>query len=160
MIDNKNSGESRFYTITEGDLKGWSTFSVNQKLATDNDPCEDLMGPFYFRLMKNGEVECMFMPTLRHNNNGGNTHGGALMTFADYALFAHSRSVRENGSAYVTLQFESQFVGASKAGIPLFSHGEITRTTRELCFVRGQIIQEGRIILSYSGIMKKLIKRD
>lgn len=160
MTDNNIAINNRFFTHTDGELKGWSTFSVYPEIATDNDPCEDLMGPFYFRLMENGDVECMFMPTLRHNNNGGNTHGGALMTFADYALFAHSRSVRENGSSYVTLQFESQFIGASKAGIPLFSHGEITRTTRDLCFVRGQIMQEGRIILSYSGIMKKLIKRD
>ena len=138
-------------------LDGWQTFSVNPKIPLDTDPCEDLMGPFYFRELEGGGRECMFTPTERHNNNGGNTHGGALMTFADYALFAHTAHVRTG--PYVTVQFESQFIGAGVAGIPLYSRGEIIRTTRDLIFVRGVLTQNEKPILSYSGIIKKVVPR-
>ena len=149
--------EPRYFTYTDGDLKGWSTFAKSAAKNLDNDPAEDLLGPFYFRTAKKGGAECMFIPTPRHNNNGGFTHGGVLMTFADFALFAHTQHLR-NGPA-VTVQFESQFITPSKPGLPLFSRGEVIRNTKDLIFVRGIITQDNIQVLSYSGIIKRVASR-
>lgn len=156
MTENINPNP-RYYTYTDGELKGWSTFAKYAANNIDNDPAEDLLGPFYFRPLEEGGAECMFMPTTRHNNNGGFTHGGVLMTFADFSLFAHTQHLR-SGPA-VTLQFESQFISSSIAGIALYSKGEIIRNTKDLIFVRGTLTQSAKTILSYSGIIKRVARK-
>jgi acyl-coenzyme A thioesterase 13 len=85
----------------------------------------------------------------------GNIHGGALMTFADFALFAHAHDLM-NEQACVTMQFESQFVGGAKVGEILHSRGEIVRQTRAMIFVRAIISQADKPILAYSGILKRI----
>lgn len=149
--------EPRYFTYTEGELAGWSTYAKSAAKNLDNDPAEDLLGPFYFRPGKNAVAECMFIPTERHNNNGGFTHGGVLMTFADFALFAHTSHLRDGPA--VTVQFESQFISPSRAGLPLYSHGEVIRNTKDLLFVRGILSQDGKEILSYSGIIKRIASK-
>ena len=53
-----------------------------------HDPFEDHAGPFFFRKHEDGSVTCAFEAKPHHCNGGGFLHGGMLMTFADYSLFA------------------------------------------------------------------------
>ena len=45
------------------------------------------IGPFCFRV-DDGRARCAFQPRREHLNGGGTIHGGALMSFADFSLFA------------------------------------------------------------------------
>jgi len=102
-----------------------------------------------------GGYICAFMPEERHCNGMGNIHGGCLMTFADFALFAHCHDYM-NEQPCVTMQFESQFVGGAKAGILIESQGEIVRATRTMLFIRGVLSQENKPVLAYSAILKRI----
>ena len=73
--------------ITEGEFAGWHTWP--------NEPFEhDAAGPFYLREDENGKMVAAFRAERKHMNAGGVVHGGALMTFADFALFALAARVR------------------------------------------------------------------
>ena len=66
--------------ITEGEFAGWSTWP--------NEPFEhDTAGPFYLKQEDDGSMVAAFRAERKHMNAGGVVHGGALMTFADFALF-------------------------------------------------------------------------
>jgi acyl-coenzyme A thioesterase 13 len=135
--------------VTQGAFEGWSTW------GNGSDPFETLAGPFYMRALAAGGYECAFMPETQHANGMGNIHGGALMTFADFALFAHAH---DSMSAHpcVTMQFESQFVGGAKVGILIESQAEIVRETRAMIFLRGVLTQSGKPVLAYSAILKRI----
>lgn len=136
-------------TITEGEFAGWQTWGY------ESDPFETLTGPYYLRRLPDGTgYECAFKPEPKNNNGFGTVHGGSLMTFADFALFAHARDLMSGPC--VTLQFESQFLGAAREGEVILSQGEVTRSTRSLLFVRGVMSQAGRPVFAWSGIIKKL----
>lgn len=134
--------------ITDGEMAGWSTWGYGA------DPFETLTGPYFLKALDGGGYACAFKPEPKNNNGFGIVHGGALMTFADFALFAHARD-QLNGSC-VTVQFESQFLGAAKAGQLVECQGEVTRSTRSLVFVRGLMTQGGAPVMAWSGIIKRL----
>ncbi|MGJ3625911.1 hotdog domain-containing protein [Sphingomonas sp. MMS24-JH45] len=63
--------------------------------------------PLYSREDAQGIV-CGFMPEHKNLNGFGAVHGGALMTFADFALFRFRRHVgRMHG---VTVAFTAEFL--------------------------------------------------
>ncbi len=135
--------------VTEGEFAGWSTW------GNGSDPFETLTGPFYMKPLAEGGYICAFMPEERHCNGMGNIHGGCLMTFADFALFAHCHDYM-NEQPCVTMQFESQFVGGAKAGVLIESQGEIVRATRTMLFIRGVLSQSDKPVLAYSAILKRI----
>jgi len=139
-------------TLTEGPFAGWTTWSRG------SDPFETAIGPFYFRA-ENGEARCVFEPERRHLNGGGTIHGGCLMSFADFALFAIAHKALDGGHA-VTLTFSSEFIGAGGLDGLVEARGEVIRATRSVIFVRGTITQSARPLLSFSGTLKKLTQRD
>ena len=60
------------------------------------DPFEDHVGPFYYRITGDarqaGSVHCVLPTEQRHGNYAGGVHGGATLTFADYALVPGGRA--------------------------------------------------------------------
>ena len=134
--------------VTEGPWAGWYTWGEGA------DPYEQLTGPYYLREEADQSVLCGFTPERKNLNGGGAVHGGALMTYADFALFAHARTWALGH--YVTVQFESQFVGAGVEGVPIYSRGEVVRQTRSMLFVRGVMKQVDRTIFAFSGILKRV----
>lgn len=137
--------------VTEGPFKGWWTWGYGQ------DPYETMTGPFVFKKTKDGIV-CATMPEQRHlNGSMANIHGGFFMTFADFAIFAIAMEELA-GEHAVTLSLTSEFLAAGKLGAPLEARGIVTRNTRSLIFVRGQIEQTGKVIFTFNAILKKLGK--
>jgi acyl-coenzyme A thioesterase 13 len=136
--------------VTEGPYAGWQTW------GNGSDPFETLTGPFYMRALPQGAgYECAFMPEAHHSNGMGNIHGGALMTFADFALFAHAHDYMSEHPC-VTMQFESQFVGGAVPRKMIQSRGDIVRATRTMIFIRGLISQGDKPVLAYSAILKRI----
>lgn len=135
---------------TSGEFAGWTTWK--------EEPFEhDTAGPFYFKVDEKGPVAA-FRVTRKHMNAGGVVHGGCLMTFADFALFALGHDAME-GSYGVTVAFTAEFIDGALEGELLTARGDTLRKGGSLSFVRGIIHgEDGRPVLNFSGTIKKLRK--
>lgn len=136
--------------LSEGPMAGWWTWGLGA------DPYETLVGPFAFRRDEDGRYRAGFAPQQRHLNGAGAIHGGCLMSFADFALFAIANDSLKGGQMAVTLTCNSEFLGAGGLEGLVEAMGEVTRETRSLIFVQGKVIQNGQAILAFSGVLKKL----
>ena len=133
--------------IKQGEFAGWQTWPT--------EPFEyETAGPFYFRVDEQGPVAA-FRAERKHMNAGGVVHGGCLMAFADYALFAiaHEHIQDEYG---LTVAFNSEFLSGPVEGAYIEARGEVLRAGRSIIFVRGLITGDGKPCLNFSGtIMRK-----
>jgi acyl-coenzyme A thioesterase 13 len=134
-------------TVQDGEFKGWRQF------VTPNT-FDEMLGPFYFRKDDDGRIRGAFKAEQKHMNAGHRMHGGAMMTFADIALFMLAYEDME-GAHGVTVQLDSTFVDAAYVGDRVEATGEVVRAGRSLVFVRGQLTTEGRILLTFSGVIRK-----
>lgn len=132
--------------IDSGPWEGWSAW-------TGAEPFEDHVGPFYARRAADGSMLCGFRPGPHNLNGGGAVHGGALMSFADYALFMIAYDAMRNRPG-VTISCTSEFVGAALGGTLLTARGDVLRSGRSLVFVRGVIDMADEPVLNFSGIIK------
>jgi uncharacterized protein (TIGR00369 family) len=133
--------------VDEGDWKGWTQFT--------SDPFESHAGPFYHQREPDGSIRCAMRVADKHLNGGNFIHGGALMTFADYCLFAVAQDELHDTPA-VTATFNSEFIAAVPAGSLIESTGEVIRSTRHLIFVRGLMRSAGSPVFAFSGTLKKI----
>jgi uncharacterized protein (TIGR00369 family) len=130
-----------------------------------SDPFEDHSGPFYFRIegdaRKAGTVHCV-LPTLpRQANYAGGVHGGAILTFADYALCLVAGRAADGGtntSVAMTVSIAVEFLSAGRIGPPLEATGEPLQVTGRLAFARGSITQEGKTIALWSGVCRHVAR--
>lgn len=137
--------------VAEGRFAGWSTWGAGA------DPYETAIGPFCFKI-EDGRARCAFQPRREHLNGGGTIHGGALMSFADFALFSIAHKALEGVHA-VTLTCNCEFLSAGGLNDVIEAEGEVLRETRSLIFVRGVVTQGQRPLLAFSGTLKKIVPR-
>ena len=146
--------QSKLTVVTEGEWAGWSQYP-------GGDPFEDLAGPFYCRIDETGERVCAFRAEKKHMNGGMFMHGGCVMTFADFCLFAIANDVlRESHS--VTATFNGEFVGTARPGDLVEGRGEVVKAGRSMVFVRGIISNAsagGAPMMSFSAVLKKTTRR-
>jgi uncharacterized protein (TIGR00369 family) len=129
------------------------------------DPFEEHVGPFYFRVSGDarqaGSVHCV-LPTLeRHGNYAGGLHGGAILTFADYALCLVAGRAADGGtntSFAMTVSIAVEFLDAGKVGLPIEARGEPLQVTGRLAFARGTITQGDRTIALWSGVVRHVAR--
>ena len=118
-------------TVQTGEFAGWQTWP--------DEPFEhDAAGPFYFKIDDDGPVAA-FRAQRKHMNAGGVMHGGCLMAFGDFSLFA----IAHDG-------MEGEYIEA---------RGEVLRKGGSITFVRGLVTANGRPVLNFSGTIKKRKKR-
>lgn len=140
-------------TITEGEFAGWETYEVT------NTTFDSTVGPFYRKMDPDGSMRCAFRAEQKHMNFGGRMHGGCLMTFADFALFALGHEAMEGGYG-VTVAFTAEFIDGAVEGELLTARGDTLRKGGSLSFVRGIIYgEDGRPVLNFSGTIKKRRKQ-
>ncbi len=131
--------------VTDGEFKGWKTWT--------EEPFEhDTAGPFYMRTDERGQVAA-FRAQRKHMNAGGVMHGGCLMTFADFALFAIAHHGME-GVYGLTVAFTSEFLDGALEGELIEARGEVLRQGRSITFVRGIVTANDRPVLNFSGTIK------
>ncbi len=145
--DDEGSGPRK---ITQGEFAGWWSWP-------GLDPYEKLTGPFYSREV-DGQPRCAFRAEARHMNAYGAMHGGCMMTFADFALFALSRRAR-GATSGVTVNLNGDFLGPAYPAEWIEATGEVTRTGASLTFVRGVLTADARPMLSFSGVIKTVRRR-
>ena len=134
----------------EGEFAGWRYWK--------GDPYETRSGPFFMRREEDGSYLCAFRTEDRHMNGGGFLHGGCLMTFADFALFAIATDELAGDHA-VTMNLSGDFLGAAGPGALMEARGEVTRGGGKTIFVRGLITADGKPALSFTGIIRRFSKR-
>lgn len=137
--------------IETGDWAGWRTWS-------GLDPFEDQSGPFYFREGEDGRVTTAFRAETKHMNGGGFMHGGCMMTFADFSLFAIAWKELADSRA-VTVSLNGEFVGPARPGDLVTGSGEVVRAGGSLLFVRGLISTGSSPMLNFSGVIKRMRSR-
>ncbi|MBD3769602.1 MAG: PaaI family thioesterase [Rhodobacterales bacterium] len=136
---------------TSGEFAGWTTWM--------EEPFEyETAGPFYFTVDEKGAVAA-FRVQRKHMNAGGVVHGGCLMSFADFSLFAIGHEAME-GAYGVTVAFTAEFIDGALEGERLEARGDVLRKGGSLSFVRGIVTgEDGRPVLNFSGTIKKKRKQ-
>jgi uncharacterized protein (TIGR00369 family) len=132
---------------TSGEFAGWWTWT--------RDNFEVHNGPFWHREEETGTIGCAFRVEKKHINGAGAVHGGCLMAFADYCLFAIGNKVLV-GARGVTLSFTSEFIDMAYEGDLIEGHGEVVRAGRSILFLRGTLTRAGRPVLTFSGTIKRI----
>ena len=135
--------------LEEGPFAGWTTWGHGA------DPYETMLGPFCFKA-ENGRAIAAFQPEKRHLNGAGFIHGGCLMSFADFSLFAIAHAQLKEDVNSVTLTMNSEFIAAGDTDGWVQATGDVMRETRSIVFIRGVLTQRDRPLLSFSGTLKKL----
>lgn len=131
---------------TQGEFKDWLTWPTE---AFEYEAA----GPFYFKKIDDEYVSA-FRARPKHLNSGGTVHGGCLMTFADFALFAIAADHIDYYG--VTVAFTSEFLSGPKTGQLIEARGEVLRAGGSIVFVRGIITADGDPALNFSGTIKKV----
>jgi uncharacterized protein (TIGR00369 family) len=144
--------EQPWRTVVEeaGEWAGWE--------RSESDPFELYAGPFYTRRDEVGRWVCAFRAEKKHMNGGGFMHGGALATFADYAIFMFARE-QLAGSGSVTASLNTEFLDGAQAGDLVEATGEVTRAGGSMVFVRGIARVGDRPVLNFSAIIKKVRRK-
>jgi acyl-coenzyme A thioesterase PaaI-like protein len=148
-MNDTQSGYGEPQALTSGPFAGWLSWGEGL------DPFETLCGPLCFRTEAEGRVRAAFQPETKHLNGGGVVHGGALMTFADFSLFALAHAVL-GGQHAVTVTMNCELAGAGTLDGPIYAEGHVARDTRSLVFVQGRLEQNNATIMTFSGVLKKL----
>jgi uncharacterized protein (TIGR00369 family) len=102
-------------------------------------------------------VHCVLPTHELHGNYAGGVHGGATLTFADYALCLVAGRAADGGTntAFaVTVSIAVEFLDAGRVGLPLEASGEPLQVTGRLAFARGSITQQGKTIALWSGVCR------
>jgi uncharacterized protein (TIGR00369 family) len=149
-MPNENVANVSYRRMETGEFAGWYHWP--------GDRFEMHSGPYFFRRTDDGGVLCAFRVTEQHLNGGGTVHGGCLVTFADYSLFAlaHDELIDTRG---VTVSLNSEFIGPAVEGDLVEATGEVIRAGASLIFARGLVTANGKPALGFSGVIKKLTPR-
>lgn len=131
--------------FTDGEWAGWGRWSMDV-------PFEQHAGPFYIRRHEDGDVMGGFIPQDHNCRHGGTVHGGSLLTFADFSLFVIAAEALA-GQDGVTVSLNSEFLSPALPHQRLISRGKVTKAGKRMIFVQGQMEQEGRPVLAFSGII-------
>lgn len=118
------------------------------------DPFENVAGPFFWRRRDDGSHHFVLDATERHCNRQGVVHGGLMLTMIDLTFAAVAKETPDQ--RLVTISLSSEFVSAGRQGTLIEATAEVTRRTRSLCFMRGQVSSGAETLLNASCIYKYL----
>ncbi|NML44395.1 PaaI family thioesterase [Ramlibacter sp. G-1-2-2] len=89
----------------------------------------------------------------QHLNPAGVVHGGALVTLLDHAISTVAWEAAGR-AACVTLQLDTHFAGAVRAGEFAQARAEVVQRSKSMLFMRGTVVVEGELVLAGQAIMK------
>lgn len=119
----------------------------------EDDAFNSFVADMYAKKRDDGTLHFKFKPEKRHLNGGGVVHGGMLMTFADLVL-GHAVWAATDEVPCTTMSLNCDFVGPGKLDEWIEGTATITRKTRSIVFVQGELTSGGRTVLSVTGIWK------
>ncbi len=137
--------------VDQGEFAGWKYWSDEAFEA-------ETAGPFFYTVDDKGP-RAAFRAEKKHMNGGGVVHGGCLMTFADFSLFALAQEHMDDNSYGLTIAFTSEFISGGRLGELIEARGEVLRAGGSLVFVRGLVTANDVPCLNFSGTIKRVRKR-
>ncbi|HCB77114.1 MAG TPA: phenylacetic acid degradation protein [Sphingomonas bacterium] len=140
-----------FRFFPDPDLPGWHRWEL-----TDPTRYNAFLAPLSVRVEGEGRARVRMVPQRIHSNIRDHVHGGALLGFADVAIFAAARALRimnEGGAS--TVDLSAQFIDGAVAADPIEAEVELLRETGRLFFVRGLIVQDDRPCVSFNATARK-----
>ena len=145
-------GTPGFVSHPDPDNPGWHTWQLNDPTRFNTW----MFGKLLVRRDDDGKARLRMVPEHHHTNLANNVHGATVLALIDIGLFACSRmlGIIEAGTA-VTLDLNTQFIGAGRPGVPIDAVTELLKETRRLVFLRGIVEQDGKIIAAFSGTIRK-----
>ena len=114
-----------------------------------------LVGPMYYKKEESGEYKFITKILDKHLNAHGIAHGGYSMTLADIFL-GTSVFVASGKKPCSTISLNCNFVSPGLQDDLVECDAKVTRTTKSLVFIEGNLISKDKVILSASGILKIL----
>ena len=114
-----------------------------------------LVGPMYYKKEESGEYKFITKILDKHLNAHGIAHGGYSMTLADIFL-GTSVFVASGKKPCSTISLNCNFVSPGLQDDLVECDAKVTRTTKSLVFIEGNLISKDKVILSASGIWKIL----
>ena len=117
------------------------------------DPFEAHFGPYFVRDDSDGGQSFAIPIDRRHLNAWGNVHGGLLMAFTDAALGMTTWRVSD-WQPCVTLDLGLSFLKPAKEGDLVTVTPFVTRRTKQIIFVRGDLCVGGEAIATATSIWK------
>lgn len=107
--------------------------------------------------MRRGRLR--MVPGIQHSNLGHNVHGAVTLGLIDISLFAIPGQYGALGPGFsVTLDLQTQFIGAGRVDEPMDAVVEIVRETGRLIFLRGLVVQgadDSHLVASFTGTVRK-----
>ena len=132
-----------------------ATIPAGYKQLKGVSPAEDDIGPFYYRKTPDG-LHMGFKARDKNCNGLGTVHGGVLMCFADYAATMLALTgVKENCA---TVSCTCDFMAAARNGDWIEATGKVVKRTGSMTLVRGQLLVEEDLVLSFQVVMRRLKK--
>ena len=114
-----------------------------------------LVGPMYYKKEESEEYKFITKILDKHLNAHGIAHGGYSMTLADIFL-GTSVFVASGKKPCSTISLNCNFVSPGLQDDLVECDAKVTRTTKSLVFIEGNLISKDKVILSASGIWKIL----
>ena len=136
------------------DHPGWWSWTMKV-----DDRFNRVLGKLLVRESGPGRGICRMFPDTSHSNLGDMVHGGAILTFIDMALFAGGRMAGADVTRAVTLDLSTRFLSPGRIGVPLDAEVELLRETGRLVFLHGRVTQEGELVASFTGALRKFSRK-
>lgn len=115
------------------------------------------IGPL-LRPLERGEEEVYAMQAeARHLNPLGLVHGGVLTSLLDQAVALVAWNACDRKPT-VTVQMDTRFLGAARAGDFLATRASLRHATRSLLFVDASVSAGGAPVAAASAILKRTAK--
>ena len=112
-------------------------------------------GGLLFRNISENEYEFKSTINNNHLNAAGITHGGYLSALIDAGAGTAAHRSADNAPC-VTISLDIKFIGSSKVNDEIYGKVKILKKTKTLVFLFCELICNGKIITSASGIWKIL----
>jgi uncharacterized protein (TIGR00369 family) len=141
-----------FIQLPDPENPGWYQWRISDERRFN----AQVMGKMIVRLEDDGTARLRMFPEMKHSNLMGNLHGGTILSLIDIGMFAAMRmfGLIEAGKA-VTLDMNTQFIGAGVIDMPLDCEVELLKETRRLLFLRGLVVQGDVRVAAWSGTIRK-----
>jgi acyl-coenzyme A thioesterase PaaI-like protein len=112
----------------------------------------EIIGPLYFK-REGDDYSYGFLAKKTHANGNGVIHGGMLMSFLDEALGQIVwRLIGKKRCATISLNCD--FVASSKPGDWIDLKADLSRKGQAVIFIRGELLVNGRRIMTADGLWK------
>lgn len=111
-----------------------------------------LIGPLYVRKEAEGWAYGL-LAGADHLNPAGVVHGGLLTALLDHGLSAIAWEALGR-RACVTVQLDTHFLAAARAGQFLEVRGRVVRATSSLVFMQGELGVGGNVVATGAAVLK------